>query len=89
VIGLSGALAINPVLTPDLTAEIALDFSTDHEKFLFDLRTVARTALNYARLDLATSNLVPLTVSSQLGLLGVSAHQDVEVVNNCALATFF
>jgi len=89
VIGPIGALATNLVLTPDLIAEIALVFNTDLEKFWFDLRMVARTALSFVRLDLATNNLAPLTVSSRHGHLGVSAHQGVVVVSNCALVISF
>jgi hypothetical protein len=89
VIGPIGALATNRVLIPDLIAETVLVFNTDLEKFWFDLRMVARTALSFVRLDLATNNLAPLTVSSRHGHLGVSAHQDVVVVSNCALVISF
>jgi hypothetical protein len=89
VIGPIGVLATNRVLIPDLIAEIALVFNTEPEKFWFDLRMVARTALSFVNLDLATSNLAPLIVSSLHGLLGVSARQSVVVVSNCALVISF
>jgi hypothetical protein len=89
VIGPIGALVTNRVLIPDLIAEIALVFKPEQEKFWFDLRMVARTALSFVRLDLATNNPAPLIVSFLHILLGVSAHQSVVVVSNCALVISF
>jgi len=48
---------------------------------------VARAALIFVRLDLATSNRVPLTVSSPRGLLGLSAVLYVAVVSNGVLVS--